>query len=61
LTQIFEQIGKPARGKTYEAIEGFSARMESDLENFGETEAGDDVLIGRAGDRARRDLALTAR
>lgn len=48
LTQIFEMIGKPARGKTCEAIQGLSSEMESDLEDFGETEAADDVLIGCA-------------
>ncbi|KQT54270.1 hypothetical protein ASG43_01205 [Aureimonas sp. Leaf454] len=48
LTQVFELIGKPARGKTCEAMQGLTSEMESDLEDFGETEAADDVLIGCA-------------
>ena len=48
LTEVFESIGKPARGKTCEAIQGITAEMEEDLEEFGDTEAGDDVLIGCA-------------
>ena len=48
LTQVFEIIGKPARAKTCEAMQGLTSEMESDLEDFGETEAADDVLIGCA-------------
>ena len=48
LTQIFELIGKPARAKTCEAMQGITSEMESDLEDFGGTEAADDVLIGCA-------------
>jgi ferritin-like metal-binding protein YciE len=48
LTQIFELIGKPARAKTCEAMQGITAEMEEDLEDFGGTEAGDAVLIGCA-------------
>ena len=48
LTQIFELIGKPARAKTCEAMQGITSEMESDLEDFGETEAADAVLIGCA-------------
>jgi ferritin-like metal-binding protein YciE len=48
LTQVFEIIGKPARGKTCEAMVGLTSEMEEDLEDFGETEAADDVLIGCA-------------
>ena len=48
LTQIFELIGKPARTKTCEAMQGIVSEMESDLEDFGETEAADAVLIGCA-------------
>jgi ferritin-like metal-binding protein YciE len=49
LTQVFEIIGKPARGKkTCEAMQGLTSEMESDLEDFGSTPAGDDVLIGCA-------------
>ena len=48
LTQVFEIIGKPARAKTCEAMQGITAEMEEDLEDFGETEAADAVLIGCA-------------
>lgn len=48
LTQVFEIIGKPARGKTCEAMQGLTSEMESDLEDFAGTEAADDVLIGCA-------------
>ena len=48
LTQVFEIIGKPARAKTCEAMVGLTSEMEEDLEDFGGTEASDDVLIGCA-------------
>jgi len=48
LQQVFELIGKPVRAKTCEAMQGLTAEMEEDLEDFGKTEAGDDVLIGTA-------------
>ncbi|GGD98638.1 YciE/YciF family protein [Aureimonas endophytica] len=48
LTRVFEIIGKSPRGKTCEAMQGLTAEMEEDLEDFGDTEAGDDVLIGCA-------------
>lgn len=48
LVQVFEILGKPARGKTCEAMQGLSAEMEEDLEDFGGTDAADDVLIGCA-------------
>jgi len=48
LVQVFESIGKPARAKTCEAMQGLTAEMEEDLEEFGKTEAADDVLIGCA-------------
>ncbi len=48
LQQVFEMIGKPARAKTCEAMQGLTAEMEEDLEDFGKTEAGDDILIGCA-------------
>lgn len=48
LTQVFEIIGKPARAKTCDAMQGLTSEMESDLEDFGDTEAADDVLIGCA-------------
>ena len=46
LQQVFEMIGKPARAKTCEAMQGITAEMEEDLEDFGDTDAGDAVLIG---------------
>ena len=46
LQQVFEIIGKTARAKTCEAMQGITAEMEEDLEAFGDTEAGDAVLIG---------------
>jgi ferritin-like metal-binding protein YciE len=48
LTHVFESIGKQPRAKTCEAMQGLTAEMEEDLEDFGKTEAGDDVLIGCA-------------
>ena len=48
LTQVFEIIGKPARAKTCEAMQGLVSEMESDLEDFGDTDAADQVLIGCA-------------
>ncbi len=48
LAQVFESIGKPPRAKTCEAMQGITAEMEEDLEDFGETEAADAVLIGCA-------------
>jgi ferritin-like metal-binding protein YciE len=48
LVQVFEIIGKPARGKTCQAMQGLTAEMEADLEDFAGTEAADDVLIGCA-------------
>ena len=46
LEQVFEMIGKTARAKTCEAMKGIAAEMSEDLEDFGETPAGDAVLIG---------------
>ena len=46
LQQVFEIIGKTARAKTCEAMQGITAEMEEDLEAFSDTEAGDAVLIG---------------
>lgn len=48
LTQVFEIIGKPARAKTCEAMQGITNEMEEDLEDFGGTDAADQVLIGCA-------------
>jgi ferritin-like metal-binding protein YciE len=46
LTQVFEILGKPARAKTCEAMQGIVSEMEEDLEDFGGTSAADAVLIG---------------
>ena len=48
LQKVFEIIGKPARGKTCEAMQGLTAEMDEDLDDFGKSEAADDVLIGCA-------------
>lgn len=48
LEQVFEIIGKTARAKTCEAMKGISDEMTEDLEEFGETDAADAVLIGCA-------------
>jgi ferritin-like metal-binding protein YciE len=48
LEQVFEILGKPARTKTCEAMQGIVSEMQEDLEDFGDTEAGDAVLIGCA-------------
>ena len=48
LTEVFQIIGKPARAKTCEATQGILSEMEEDVGDFGDTEAGDDVLIGCA-------------
>ncbi|GJD66865.1 YciE/YciF ferroxidase family protein [Methylobacterium frigidaeris] len=48
LQQVFEIIGKPVRGKTCEAMQGLTAEMEEDLEDFGDSPAADAVLVGCA-------------
>ena len=48
LTQVFETIGKAARAKTCEAMQGIVAEMGEDMEDFADTEAADAVLIGCA-------------
>ena len=48
LQQVFEIIGKPARGKTCEAKQGLTSEMEEDLEDFGDSPAADAVLVGCA-------------
>jgi len=48
LSQVFEIIGKPARAKTCEAMQGLTSEMEEDLEDFGGSPAADAVLIGCA-------------
>ena len=48
LQQVFEIIGKPARAKTCEAMQGLTSEMEGDLEDFEGSPAADAVLIGCA-------------
>ncbi|GEP11444.1 ferritin-like domain-containing protein [Methylobacterium gnaphalii] len=48
LQQVFELIGKSARAKTCEAMQGITSEMEEDLEDFGETPAADAVLAACA-------------
>lgn len=46
LQRVFELIGKTARAKTCEAMQGIASEMEEDLEEFGGSAAADAVLIG---------------
>ena len=46
LEQVFQIIGKPARAKTCDAMQGITAEMEEDLEDFGGTPVADAVIIG---------------
>lgn len=48
LQQVFEIIGKPARGKTCAAIEGILAEGEEIIDEFGDTPALDAGLISAA-------------
>lgn len=48
LQQVFEILGKPARGKTCEAMQGLTSEMEEDLEDFGDGPAADAVLAACA-------------
>lgn len=48
LAQVFEILGKPARGKTCDAIEGIVAEGEEIIEEFGGTSAVDAGLISAA-------------
>jgi ferritin-like metal-binding protein YciE len=48
LQQVFEIIGKPARTKTCEAMQGITSEMDEDLEDFGDSPAADAVLIACA-------------
>ena len=57
LTEIFEIIGKPARAKTFEAMQGLKSEMDEDLEDFGETVAGGAVR-GRHSWPLREDETL---
>ncbi|ACB82399.1 protein of unknown function DUF892 [Methylorubrum populi BJ001] len=48
LQQVFDIIGKPARGKTCEAMQGLTSEMEEDLEDFEDSPAADAVLAACA-------------
>ena len=48
LQQVFEILGKSARSKTCEAMQGLTSEMEEDLEDFEGSSAADAVLIGCA-------------
>ncbi|WP_075216496.1 ferritin-like domain-containing protein [Mongoliimonas terrestris] len=48
LEKVFEIIGKPSRSKTCEAMQGLTAEMQEDLEDFEGSPAADAVLIGSA-------------
>lgn len=48
LSEIFEIIGKAPRAKTCEAMQGITSEMAEDLEDFADSPASDDVLIGCA-------------
>lgn len=48
LQQVFEILGKPARSKTCEAMQGLTSEMESDLEDFEDSPASDAVLVASA-------------
>ncbi len=48
IQQVFDIIGKPARGKTCEAMQGLTSEMEEDLEDFGDGPAADAVLAASA-------------
>jgi hypothetical protein len=54
LDQIFELLGKPARGKKCDAIEGIIEEGKEIMEEYADTPAAG----GSAGRRALRDLAL---
>ena len=45
---MFELLGKPARSKTCEAIQGLNAEMAEVLEDFQDSPAADAALIGAA-------------
>ena len=48
LEKVFEIIGKASRSKTCEAMQGLTAEMQEDLEDFEGSPAADAVLIGSA-------------
>jgi len=48
LQQVFEIIGKPARAKTCEAMQGITSEMEEDMDDFAGSPAADAVLAACA-------------
>jgi ferritin-like metal-binding protein YciE len=48
LSQIFEQMGRPARGKTCEAILGIIDEAKENMDEFKGTEASDPALVASA-------------
>ena len=46
LEEIFDMIGKPARAKTCEAMQGIVSEMQEDLDEYGGSPAADAVIIG---------------
>ena len=48
LERVFEIIGKSPRAKTCEAMQGLTAEMQEDLEDFQDSPAADAVLIASA-------------
>ena len=58
LEQVFELLGKPAQGKTCEAIQGIISEGEQIMEEFKGSPALDAGLILGSGGRALRDRLL---
>lgn len=59
LEQIFELLGKPARGKTCDAIQGILEEGKEIMEEYAGTSVpGRRLAGGRSGRRALRDLPL---
>lgn len=48
LQEVFEMIGKAARGKTCESIQGLTAELEDHMEEFKDSDAADAVMIAGA-------------
>lgn len=48
LQQVFDILGRPARSKTCEAMQGLTSEMEGDLEDFADSPAADAVLAASA-------------
>jgi ferritin-like metal-binding protein YciE len=48
LEKVFEIVGKPARSKTCEGMQGLTSEMQEHLDDFSGSPAADAVLIGSA-------------